>query len=67
MQAYADSRSLIASLARIAGPDAPYGFFEAARCRAGAARRPGYVVDQALAPLGFSGLADLEASWRDGR
>lgn len=67
VQAYKDSRSLMASLARIGGNQAPYEFFKAL----GAQRvRPGaraYVVDQALQTLGFEGVNDLEAKWRAGR
>lgn len=67
VQAYRDSRSLIASLARIAGSGAPYELFK----RLGDERvRPGsraYVLDETLRGLGVGGVADLEAKWRDGQ
>ncbi len=67
VQAYRDSRSLMAALSRVAGTKAPYDFFQALGkdpIRAGS--RP-YVVDESLRGLGLGGLGDLEAKWRDGR
>lgn len=65
VQAYRDSVSLIAELARVAGPTAPLRFFEelgAERVRPGG--RP-YIVDDSLVKIGAPKLADLEASWRN--
>lgn len=68
VQAYKDSRSLVASLARIAGGDAPYTFFKTLGAEP---IRPGaraYIVDDALKKIGVAGgLADLEAQWRAGK
>lgn len=66
VQAYRDSRSLMASLARVAGTQAPFDFFKALGAEP---IRPGaraYVVNEALRSLGFDGITDLEKRWRDG-
>jgi len=67
VRAYKDSRSLIAALARVGGPQAPFAFFQTL----GAQQvRPGgqaYVVDDSLAKAGVANLADLEARWRSGK
>lgn len=63
IQAYRDSVSLIAELARLAGPTAPLKFFQ----QLGAEKvRPGgraYVVDDSLMKIGAPSLGDLEKSW----
>jgi hypothetical protein len=68
VQAYRDARSLIASLARIAGANAPFDLFVdlgKEQVRPGA---QSYVVDQELRRVGVAdGLAGLERGWIAGR
>lgn len=67
VQAYSDSRSLMATLSRVAGADAPYKFFQALGKEPVRAGARAYVVDQSLESLGLNGLVDLEGKWREGR
>ena len=68
VQAYRDARSLIAALARVGGPNAPYDLFVdigKEQVRPGA---QSYVLDQELAHVGITGgLAGLEQQWIAGR
>ncbi|MEY2473280.1 MAG: hypothetical protein QOK28_2609 [Actinomycetota bacterium] len=68
VQAYRDARSLIASLSRIAGPQAPFDLFVdlgKEQVRPGA---QSYIVDQELRHVGVpDGLDGLERAWTAGR
>jgi hypothetical protein len=68
VQAYRDARSLIASLSRIAGAQAPFDLFVdlgKKQVRPGA---QSYVVDQELRHVGVAdGLEGLERAWTAGR
>lgn len=67
VRAYRDSVSLIATLARIAGADAPFRFFTTLggfKVRAGSRA---HVVDEAMRSLGLADLAALERDWVAGR
>jgi hypothetical protein len=67
VRAYRDSRSLIASLSRIAGPQAPFKLFEglgATKVRPGNAA---YVVDEVMRTLGLADQEALERDWVAGK
>jgi hypothetical protein len=67
VRAYRDSRSLIAALSRIAGPQAPFTLFQTIggyKVRAGSNK---YLADEGLRALGLSDLAALERDWVAGK
>lgn len=65
VRAYRDARSLVSTLAKLKGRNAPFDLFRAV----GATQvRPGsgvHVLDASLQTLGFANLSALEAAWRN--
>jgi hypothetical protein len=67
VRAYRDSRSLVASLSRVAGAQAPFTLFRTLgtyKVRAGSTK---YLVDEAMRALGLPDLAALERDWVAGK
>ncbi|HUR76712.1 MAG TPA: hypothetical protein VMZ22_02115 [Acidimicrobiales bacterium] len=67
VRAYRDAASLIAALSRIAGPQAPFSFFQTLGAYTVRAGNTPYAVDEALRTLGIADLATLERDWVAGR
>lgn len=67
VRAYRDARSLVASLSRIAGPDAPFALFRTLGGYKVQAGNTPFAVDEAMRTLGLADLEALEREWVAGR
>jgi hypothetical protein len=63
VRSYRDSRSLIATLAKTAGPNAPFDLFKALGDKPVQPGGRAWVLDQSLKTVGVASLADLQNAW----